>query len=96
MAANAFVVLNVTSSSSDEEVRRAFRAAALVAHPDKGGTAAQFNLASWAADTIGSVAGRQVHAAVTRPVPAGAHVRLVGLTTSMEQLELLELGTAGA
>ena len=82
--ANAFIVLSVNSYSSDAEVRRAYLEAALRLHPDKGGDAEQFRLARWAADTIGSAAGRAAHVIATLPASAGTWVYLVGLIKSPE------------
>ena len=57
-ASNLYDVLQLDSAASAAEIRSAYRRAALLSHPDKGGTADSFKKVSFAFDVLSNVASR--------------------------------------
>ena len=70
----ACVVLGVDTDASPDEIRRAFRARALVSHPDRGGDRVTFELVVLAFETLQHV--NVSHPLPVRPMLPGARPRL--------------------
>ncbi len=62
-------LLGVDRDAGPDEIRRAFRARALVTHPDHGGSAAAFNDVRVALETLGAGAPRPVRTSVLTTAP---------------------------
>lgn len=58
---NYYAVLNLAHTANDDEIRKAYKQAALAAHPDKGGTTEAFHMISVAFDVLSSRVGRSLH-----------------------------------
>lgn len=70
-ASEAYAVLDLLPSASDEEVNRAYKVAAMRCHPDKGGDAEQFKVLRGAYDRILEARGGAASKSSTRaPEPA--------------------------
>jgi hypothetical protein len=67
-------VLGVGNDASDDEIRRAFRAHALVSHPDRGGDRVAFELVVLAFETLQHV--DVSHRLPARPMLPGARPRV--------------------
>jgi hypothetical protein len=61
LAANPYEVLGVSPTASDDELRKAYRVALRKAHPDTGGSAAQFDAVQRAWQRVGSPAARYAY-----------------------------------
>ena len=77
----ARVVLGVGIDAGPDEIRRAFRARALVTHPDRGGDRVEFELVVLAFETlqhvdVTSASTRQVPRLPVRPALPGARPRV--------------------
>jgi DnaJ domain len=70
----ARIVLGVDNDASSDEIRRAFRARALVTHPDRGGDRVSFELLVLAFETIQHV--DIAHPMPARPMLPGARPRV--------------------
>ena len=70
----ARIVLGVDNDASPDEVRRAFRARALVSHPDRGGDRVTFELVVLAFETLQHV--DVSHRLPVRPMLPGARPRV--------------------
>jgi hypothetical protein len=70
----ARALLGVSEHATPEEIRRAFRARALVTHPDRGGDQTAFELVVLAFETLGHVEIRSAMPTTTRSLP-GARPR---------------------
>ena len=62
-------LLGVDRDAGPDEIRRAFRARALVTHPDHGGSASAFNDVRVALETLAAVVPRQVRTAALTTAP---------------------------
>lgn len=56
-----YAVLNLESLAGEDEVRKAYRRAALCAHPDKGGSSDAFHLISFAFEVLSCPAARRLY-----------------------------------
>ena len=70
----ARIVLGVDNDASPDEIRRAFRARALVSHPDRGGDRVSFELVVLAFETLQHV--DVSHRLPVRPALPGARPRI--------------------
>jgi hypothetical protein len=75
----ARIVLGVDNDAGPTEIRRAFRARALVAHPDHGGDRATF---AELTDALGALHSPDSHVGTIEARPRGAAVRVQGALPS--------------
>ena len=61
MSSSPYEVLGVTASATDDELRRAFRKALRVTHPDTGGDPTRFNAVQRAWDHVGTAEKRAAY-----------------------------------
>lgn len=61
LAANPYEVLGVSPTVSDDELKRAYRVALRTAHPDTGGSSAQFDAVQRAWQRVGTPAARAIY-----------------------------------
>lgn len=61
LAAGPYEVLGVSPTASDEELKRAYRARLRAAHPDTGGSAAEFDRVQQAWQRVGTPAARRAY-----------------------------------
>lgn len=58
---NAYLVLGVTISASRDEIRQAYLTRAALAHPDAGGSEAEFQTIRDAYDTLSVLTAKKAH-----------------------------------
>ena len=61
LAANPYEVLGVSPTASDDELKRAYRVRLRHAHPDTGGSAAEFDRVQQAWQRVGTPAARRAY-----------------------------------
>ena len=96
---NAFIVLGVNATASHEEVKAAYLAASLKAHPDKGGSAEAFREVKAARDMLLNLLQKSKHLLETQPCALKSVVCIVGLEGQSHlngQIGEVEPATSGA
>lgn len=78
-AGNAFQLLNVTSTSTRQQIEARYRSSARAVHPDKGGTHDDMVQLTNAKDRLLAPGGLQQELRRTMPMPHGTCVRLAGM-----------------
>ena len=81
---NAFELLGLTVAATTEELNRAFRIAAVTAHPDKGGSSELFHKLARAKEIMACPTMRAAHLERTCPMPPGTWVILHGIASENE------------
>lgn len=74
MQSDLYSILNISSAADTTEICKAYRRAALLAHPDKGGTSASFHSVSYAFQVLSCPVARQHYDRSRGPEPADSAV----------------------